>query len=105
MKKPLGYIAGLAFIFVIGCSHTATVSDPEDIKVYGTDPLSHTVYTGSDSSFHYFVWQNGKSGGRWKVPKATLNWKREVPKGEGRQFVIKDAEGNLQPMLLKKANQ
>ena len=64
---------------------------------YGDTPLDHTVYEGSDGGFHYFVWEHGKSSGRWKVSKEEMPFKVEWPLGSREAFMVKDASGKWQP--------
>jgi hypothetical protein len=52
---------------VCGCTQEKTVS-PDKLPLYGTDPLMHTFYAGSDAHFHYFNTQRGKTPARFKVP-------------------------------------
>jgi len=66
---------------------------------YGEDPLSHTVYEGSDAQYHYFGWSHGKSGGRWKIPKSEMPFEHEFPVGSRHAFVERDALGHWQPHL------
>jgi hypothetical protein len=66
---------------------------------YGDTPSCHTIYVGSDDSYHYFVWSSGKIGGRWKVSKADMPFRQEYRKGEKEAFLIRDNWGNIQPYL------
>jgi hypothetical protein len=64
---------------------------------YGAEPLRHTLYLGSDKQFHYFVWENGKAGGHWKVNKSEMPFAHEWLVGNGEVPLTKDSEGHWQP--------
>jgi len=85
-------IGGLAFV---GCA-TAHVQQIRysEFHDYGDTPLSHTIYLGSDSSFHYFAWEHGKSGGNWKVAKAEMIISNEFASGTREAVLVKNPEGN-----------
>lgn len=65
-------------------------------KNYGDTPLEHTVYKGTDNDYHYFIWSNGKSGGKWKVNKQNLDFECELsfPLEKG-AFIFKNNDGKL----------
>lgn len=69
-----------------------------EFKNYGSTPLSHTVYLGSDQQFHYFAWSSGKSGGKWKVLKSELPFTAGWPVAQERTaFLMKNQQGEWQP--------
>lgn len=64
---------------------------------YGDTPLSHTVYVGSDTENHYFVWTYGKTSGKWQVEKSQMPFHAEADFGQTQTFLVKDDEGLWQP--------
>jgi hypothetical protein len=72
-----------------------------DFVNYGYDPLSHTVYTGSDATYHYFAWSHGKSGGRWKILKSEMPFDHELPVSSRHSFLERDVQGHWQPHVVQ----
>lgn len=72
------------------------------VPVYGTDPLYHTVYTGSDEKYHYFARNSGLRGGQVKVARDQLKLSQEYNRGTGTLFVQRIADGKLDVIILKK---
>ncbi|MES2917425.1 MAG: hypothetical protein V4729_02285 [Pseudomonadota bacterium] len=69
-----------------------------ELNNFGSTPLSHTVYLGSDQEFHYFAWSSGKSGGKWKVSRSELAFSPEWPVAQGRTaFLKQNQQGQWQP--------
>jgi hypothetical protein len=54
-------IAAPLLLLASGCSTTRVISS-EELPVYGTSPLMHTMYLGTDDQFHHFAIQHGKTG-------------------------------------------
>ncbi len=109
MVEAVGYLrtfAGAAFVVAsLLCSSCTGFSDrvvrihASEFVMYGYDPLSHTVYTGSDAEYHYFAWSKGKAGGRWRILKSEMSFDREFPVGPHKSFLHRDAQGHWQPGL------
>lgn len=60
----------LTTLFILcGCEKKPSIVSIEELpnKVYGTDPLSHTMYIGSDANYHHFTFINGKISGSFIV--------------------------------------
>jgi len=70
--------------------------------VYGVDPLSHTVYTGSDERYHYIAWKRGLRGGQVKVDREQINLSREFPRGASRAFVKEVGDGKIDLVTINK---
>lgn len=91
-------------LFAMGCSNTRVVSS-EALPVYGTDPLMHTIYLGSDAEFHHFALQHGKSASKALVRRADAQIRPEpFGLGEGRHaFVQAVSKGHIQVLVLQRA--
>ena len=85
-----------------GCARTRVVAS-RDLPVYGTDPLMHTVYTGTDDRFHYFQLQHGKSGGNVVVRRGEAKIKPEpFDTNAGRRAFVKAAKpGEIEIVVLR----
>jgi len=82
-------------VSVCGCAHSnIEVISPDQFRNYGDTPLSHTVYLGSDSTYHYFAWSNGKSDGEWKMEKVSMRIGKEFAKGEREAFLVHGPDGD-----------
>ena len=103
MKQVLLIVAVLAGC-TAGCARTRVVASG-DLPVYGTDPLTHTVYTGTDDRFHHFALQRGKSRDHVVVRREEAQIKPE-PFGTnaGRQAFVKTAKpGEIDLVVLPPA--
>ena len=72
------------------------------IPLYGSDPLSHTVYVGSDERYHYFAWSSGLRSGQVKVDRSALALSHEFGRGEGKAFLTRKEHGKVDVLLLEK---
>ncbi len=91
-----------AILFIVSCNKIKRVK-PEEIKCYGSDPLSNTAYIGSDSEFHYFTYFKGKFSGKWKVSKKDLILNFEFPYNKGGCYILRrDKSGKLKPIIIEK---
>lgn len=90
-----------ALLLTASCASSAVYDQipVASFRNFGGTPLNHTVYVGSDALFHYFVWENGKSSGRWKVPKGEMPFKTEWSVGTRDALLTKDASGKWQPYI------
>jgi hypothetical protein len=63
-------ITALLLAFTVGCASVDTIEtvDATSLPIYGSDPLYHTHYVGSDDDYHHFVTQHGLSGERLQIP-------------------------------------
>ena len=106
-RKLSGSIFSLVLCAVIlgaGCAESGYEKiSASDFVNYGDTPLSHTVYVGSDTEYHYFVWSSGKAGGKWQVEKSQMPFRAEMPLGEVEAFLIEDDNGRLQPFGIQVA--
>ncbi|MEM6798667.1 MAG: hypothetical protein AAF589_04065 [Planctomycetota bacterium] len=74
------FIVSVFLLIVSGCGQSQDFLVPMpsgDLPVYGTDPMMHTIYMGSDEEYHHFRYQNGKSGGFAVVAVADTQIKPE----------------------------
>jgi len=93
-------VCALAMVFAGCASNRPNYIHAAEFKNYGSTPLSHTVYLGSDQQFHYFAWSSGKSGGKWKAKKSELSFATEWPLAEGRTaFLMQNQQGQWQPYV------
>jgi hypothetical protein len=81
-----------AFLLCSGCR--AELISAWQFVNYGDTPLSHTIYLGSDDSYHYFVWSQGKAGGRWRVLKEDVIVANEFEVGDREAFLVKGRDGH-----------
>ena len=97
MKTTTLIIALITPLLLMGCTSEYKEVHASDLPAYifGVDPLYHTVYVGSDNSFHYVVWESGKSSGKIKVPKSELSLSREFPLGSSNTFLFKTKDGRI----------
>ena len=102
--KPLLLIAGLLAACATGCARTRVVAGG-DLPVYGTDPLTHTVYTGTDDRFHHFALQRGKSAHDVVVRREEAMIKPEpFDANTGRRAFVKSAKpGEIELVVLRPA--
>lgn len=70
------FIITMCALLIGGCRQPSVLSRGH-LPVYGTDPLMHTVYLGSDEHYHHFALQKGKSRGIVIVPVADAQIKPE----------------------------
>ncbi len=104
MVEALGHLSALAHAALVAAclQFSACVSDRvvqihgSEFVNYGVDPLSHTVYLGSDAEYHYFAWSKGKSGGRCKILKSEMPFDHEFPVGSSKSFLERDPRGHWQ---------
>jgi hypothetical protein len=103
MKRLLPIFVVLS-ICSAGCGRTRVVAGG-DLPVYGTDPLVHTVYTGTDDRFHHFSLQRGKSGGNVVVRREDATIKPEpFHTNTGRRAFVKAAKpGEVELVVLRPA--
>ncbi len=95
MKNKVIILSCLIGLILVGCQ-TRTIP-PSGIICYGTDPLMHTIYLGSDEFYHYFAWQNGKSAGTWEVKQKSLLLPETYPLDSGkRYFVFRTHDGQIE---------
>ena len=71
-----------------------------DLPLYGTDPLNHTVYVGSDSTYHHFRWSRGKSSGSYIVPLNQISFSETFEVGERKAFLTRNDGGTLELLRL-----
>ena len=104
MKRLLPIVAFVP-ICSAGCARTRVVAS-RDLPVYGTDPLMHTVYTGTDDRFHHFALQQGKSGGDVVVRREEATIKPEpFNTNAGRRAFVKAAKpGEIELVVLRPAH-
>jgi hypothetical protein len=64
------HVTALLLAFTVGCASVDTIEtvDATALPIYGSDPLYHTHYVGSDNDYHHFVTQHGLSGERLQIP-------------------------------------
>jgi len=89
-----------------GCVNNPIV-ESGDLPVYGTAPLSHTTYLGSDDTYHYFHAQRQKdSASNLKVRREDADIEPEpFPRDSGRSAFVQSAEpGVIRLIVLKNAN-
>jgi len=74
-----------------------------ELPTYGTDPMTHTLYLGSDNRHHYFSLQEGKTGVRAFIPIDEVEIKPvPFPVDSGQQaFVQSHAAGVITLMPLE----
>jgi hypothetical protein len=94
-------IAAALVIPLAGCARTRVIKGA-DLPLYGSDPLMHTVYRGSDETFHHFALQHGKSGREVVVRRDELEIKPEpFPVGSRRHaFITSPRPGLIELVLL-----
>jgi hypothetical protein len=80
-----------------GCSSNRVIPASQ-VKAYGTDPLQHTTYTGTDDQYHHFSWQRDFSRGRWRVPKDET---RIEPPDAASGFVQRVEPGVIHVLVLR----
>lgn len=93
-------IAALLLNLLAGC-RTGVVL-PSQVKCYGTDPMEHTIYIGSDATNHYFRCSHGFASGEWVVKRKDLCLNETFPPGkEKARFVRRDMSGNISLVQLE----
>ena len=55
------YRLGICVLALLTGCQGAAIFDSAKLPVYGSDPLMHTMYIGSDAKFHHFICQHGKT--------------------------------------------
>ena len=75
-----------------------------ELPAEGSDPLQHTTYIGSDSSYHYFEHQNGKLLDCYKVSTGNLELTSQYERDSGRTIVLRQ-DGVVDVVNLKKADE
>ena len=95
-------LALITLIFT-SCAHRTKTVTPNEIVCYGTDPLYHTLYKGSDEEYHYFRYSKGKVFGFWKVKRDELELSETFSRNSNqKRFVERDESGRLKLMSFKK---
>jgi hypothetical protein len=95
-------------VWVLGCLNGpgVTTLNSEQLPVYGTDPLKHTQYVGSDQNFHYFEYQQGKESGSVRVPVIDAVVEPEpFPTGKGKKAFVEAAEEGRISLVVKRRGQ
>ena len=88
-------------LILSGCSDPGPVeTTAADLPVYGTDPLYHTVYVGSDTDFHHFRWSRGKRSGAYLVPREQISFFETFEVGGRSSFLVRTDDGTLQLLRL-----
>lgn len=88
-----------------GCAGGRVV-ESRNLPVYGTDPLSHTIYLGSDDTYHHFFAQRAKgSASRLRVRRDEASIEPEpFPLDSGRHAFVKSAEAGVIRLLVLKTS-
>src|SRR5262245_61061661 len=99
--KSFIVIAAHLILFATGCANRKLVASAA-LPVYGTDPLMHTEFRGSDHRFHYFHVQHDKSGGEVVVARHNAVIKPEsFARDSGRSAFVKQAShGEIELIVL-----
>ena len=94
-------LASALLIFVVGCSSSSIKAiSASEFHDYGSAPMEHTLYLGSDDMFHYFAWSSGKASGKWKVMRSEMSFETTWALSEGRDApVVRGVQGNWQPYI------
>lgn len=92
-------------LFLVACGNRGLVPiTATDLPIYGTAPLNHTIYVGSDSAFHHFRWSHGKSSGSFIVPREQIYFGEAFSVGERSAFLTRDDDGTVRLLLLSGAS-
>jgi hypothetical protein len=95
-----GWFVALALL-VAGCaSSRAKIVSPQQLPLYGSDSLYHTVYVGSDDRHHHFMWSRGLRRGEYLVDRSALHLSREFPRGAGHAFLSRTPDGSVDVLTL-----
>lgn len=85
-------LVSLSVLFLLAaCTtprHSAPVLTPAELKKEPDYPMSHLVYYGSDSHFHYVKRSRLKSSAWRRIPRSILNLEREFPVGTDEPYVL-----------------
>ena len=89
----------LAALISTACTSMRTIEIPaSEFRNYGDSEGKHTVYRGSDETYHYFHWHDANSHGDWKIQKSEMPLGFEYPLSEDRSaFLRKNAQGQWEP--------
>lgn len=96
----------VVFVLVLaGCAGERVVKS-RDLPVYGTDPLSHTTYLGSDDTYHYFHAQRAKdSASRLRVRRDEASIEpAPFPLDSGRHAFVEAVEAGVIRLIVLKTN-
>lgn len=76
-----------------------------ELPAYGKDPMTHTIYLGSDRRYHYFSMQAGKTGLRGYIPieDATIKPASFALDSGQEVFVESHVAGEIKLMTLQPA--
>lgn len=98
MKIIKYLILAILPICLCGCAGTGKyeIVDANNIILYVSTPMSHTIYMGSDKEWHYFVWEDNFSSGKWKVDKMKLKVVGEMPVNTTGYFVFRNKSDEIQ---------
>ena len=97
-------IAVPLLLLTCGCSQARVVSSRE-LPVYGTDPLMHTIYLGTDDRFHHFTTQNGKAGSHVRVRRDDARIQPEpFALNSGRDAFVRSANEKEIELIVLRAN-
>ncbi|WP_449465467.1 hypothetical protein [Stenotrophomonas humi] len=68
-------------VLIAGCTQPRSeqLIHVSEFRNYGSTPLQHTFYIGSDVAHHHFIWSNGKQGGTWLIRKSEMPIVNEQP--------------------------
>ena len=102
-----GWFVALALLAAGCASSRAKIVSPQQLPLYGSDSLHHTVYVGSDDHHHHFMWSRGLRRGEYLVDRSALHLSREFPKGAGHAFLSRTSDGSVDVLTLlpRKAEQ
>ena len=93
LLSPLVYVTSL---LLLACTDRSPVkTTAADLPVYGTDPLNHTLYVGSDADFHHFRWSHGKRSGTYLVAREQISFAETFAVGDRSAFLVRGDDGTL----------
>ena len=97
-----GWLVALTLL-TAGCvSSRAKIVSPQQLPLYGSDPLYHTVYVGSDDRYHHFKWSRGLLSGEFLVDRGALHLSRVFSSGAGKAFLTRTADGSVDVLVLQR---
>ena len=98
LLSPLVCATSLLFL---ACADRGPVkTTAADLPFYGTDPLNHTMYVGSDGDFHHFRWSHGKRSGTYLVDREQISFVETFAVGDRSAFLVRDDDGILRLLRL-----